>query len=152
MIKDSSGFEAVFGTDIVSKGINCWKIRVNKLYTDYDIDGLYHLFIGVFDDTKADMEKMKNSNLSNKRMIGGYIYEVTYGHTFSDGCGNYTHRLKPRVSKDGDIVDLILDLDNRTLGCKINDKDIERSIDGIKDGKYRLCVCMYYGDTELELL
>ena len=155
VVKDPvNGFECVFGTDIISEGINCWKIRVNRLFTDYDINSLYHLFIGVFDDTKGDMKEMSHRDIaSDKTKIGGYIYEVTYGHIFKAGAGGLNvNRFETKVSKNGDIVDLTLNLDNKTIDCKINDKDIERTMKDIKDGEYRLCVCMYYGDTELELL
>ena len=84
---------------------------------------------------------------------GGYTFDVTLGQVMTTQYDDYAGpRFDTKVTKVGDIVDLILDLGKKTLSCKINEQPVERTICSIEDGEYKLVLSMYFGDNELELL
>ena len=63
--------------------------------------------------------------------------------------GGYTGYKKYGVqSKNGDIIEMILDLDNYTLKYIVNGKDYGFAYDDIEKCKYRAALYMWYeGDT-----
>ena len=142
-------FESIFGTEVISKGTYEWKIRVNKF--NYTISHYYHFYMGVIDVQKADLENVTESNVTVSD--GGYTFDVTLGQVMTTQYEDYAGpRFDTKVTKVGDIVDLTLDLTEKTLSCKINDQPVEKTISSIEEGEYKLIVSMYFGDNELELL
>ena len=135
-----------FGTEEISNGKYEWKIRVNKY--NYAIKGYWHIYVGVIDTNLADMEKRATNA---PEFEGCYSFDVTKGYVVNQR--NRSTEFKHKVTNVGDIIEIELDLDNKKVCCKINDKDIGKSIKiETKDGKYRLLASMYFDKNELELL
>ena len=149
MHKDTKdrNFECIFGTEVITKGKYKWKIRVNKL--NYPNNTFFHILVGVINTNKADMEVIADTDPSRP---GCYTFDVTLGRVVNQYDADSTETFKTKVTKAGDIMDVALDLENKTVGCAVNGTDIGKSIDKIEDGQYRLLVCLFFGETELELL
>ena len=98
-------------------------------------------------DIAADMNSFRNSHPERAACC---TFDTTLGRVANQKDSSKTFNKK--VTKDGDVIDIMLDLENKKVCCKVNDEDIGKSIDNLKDGKYRLVVSMWFDQTELELL
>ena len=125
-------FESIFGTEVISKGVYEWKIRVNKL--NYQ-DGYYNLYVGVINTKICEMSSVFPGNTG---YAGCYRFEVF-------------NLCRPKVTKQGDVVKLILDMPKESLSCEINGICIGRMRGGA-NGEYRLMLSLYFAENELELL
>lgn len=133
-----------YGIEEISNSRYEWIIRVNKY--KYPVEGYWHIYAGVINTDIADMAVRANNA---PEFAGCYSFDVTKGSIANEK--NIYTKFKRKVTKAGDIIEILLDLENKTVCCKINDKDVEESIE-IKEGKYRLLVSLYFDKTELELL
>ena len=148
MCKDNDGsrnFECIFGTEVIIKGKYEWKLRVNKL--TYPTDTFFHILVGVINTNKADMSSMYHRDPATH---GCYTFDVTLGEIVNQT--NVEQQFTTKVTKSGDIIDVTFDFENKTLYCFINGTDIGTSIKNLQDGEYRLLVCLFFEENELELL
>ena len=143
------GHDCIFGTEIISEGVCSWKMRVNQLY--YPFDDYWHLYVGVCKKSEREWEPDWDLPRSAPEKEGCYSFDVTVGKIVKQTEWDFA-TFNTKVTKSGDIIELTLDLENKKLSCKINDKDVEKSIENIRKGEYRLLVSLYFDKTELELL
>ena len=108
----------------------------------------FHLALGVINATTADIKFIANTDPARH---GCYTFDVTLGRVVNQTSTFHPH-FKTKVTEAGDIIDITLDLENKKVDCKVNEKDVEKSIEKIEDGEYRLLASLFYEETELELL
>ena len=137
--------ECILGTEIISGGRYKWKIRVNKLYYK---PNFWHIYTGVINMNKANINfKGENQYVES---IGCYTFDTTKGRVVNQS--NRSLCFETKVTKPGDIIDITLDLEEKSVRCKVNGTDVGESIKKIEKGQYRLLVSLYFYKTELELL
>ena len=122
-------FECAFGSEIITEGRYEWKIRVNKF--KYPSEHFWHLFLGVM-NTKV----INVSDCDYPIQSGCYSFDVSKGNVVNQNETN--QQFQTKVTKMGDIVDILLDLENKRVSCKINGEDIGKVIKDLDDGEYRL--------------
>lgn len=132
-----------FGDTSVEQGIFKWCIEMTSLHrTKHDgrIDGP---FIGIIEDKPEFMKQFKNDACWQYH---GYQIDGKDGmiYTYSN---NNSYSIKDRSTqclwkKEGDILELKLDLNQATLSAKVNDTDIGVLFEGIAIKRYRLAMSM----------
>ena len=80
-----------------------------------------------------------------------YGYKVCSG-MLTKGDGSKMRRYTERQFEDGDIIEMILDLNKKQLSFTCNAEDYGVAFDNIEDTSYRGCVSFYDCDYSIELL
>ena len=128
----------IIGDTCLIKGkINKWKIQVNKIRTDSS-----HLLFGIVPEN-VDLNGINNHNT-------GYVTD--FNNFSKNNLGVYTATYNHR-GKNGDIIEIIVDLEKGELSYILNDIDLGIFCDNIdKNINYVPFVEMYYVGTEISLL
>ena len=124
--------------DEISKGIHQYQFKIvnyldrSKVYTDIGIGVLFKDKLKFY----KDYHSMKYYPMGH----GGYIYYALNACT----CGYNQVPLKSKMKcKDGDIITLIVDLNNHAIRYKINQHDLGIAFKNIKQTLYRVGLYLY---------
>ena len=129
-----------FGCHVVTKGIFKWRIKMVKFTYDEKIDGSPP-YVGIIEDNEEYMEEYKNSCDWDEN---GYLLCCKIGRLL---CGDILTSDYPcRWNKEGDILEMTLDLNERTLSFKVNDEDYGVAFEDIEEREYRLAFGGYKCD------
>ena len=95
-------------------------------------------YIGIIEDNVKYMKQYQNDNNWDEH---GYQLsacpEVFYG---SDDECEHDDDYECKWNKDGDILEMTLNLNERTLSFALNDEDYGNAVRNIKQTKYRLAL------------
>ena len=137
----------IYGTHIVKSGVYKWTLKLNAT-TDTIQEN--HPFIGIIKNKEAHLNKYKTSCMWNRNQ-GGYFLCGKSGKIVPPGTGRKWGQAT--FKNVNDILEVILDLDNLTLGFSTNGKDEAIAFKGIHKQEYRLSVGMLKGNKcQIELL
>ena len=81
----------------------------------------------------------------------GYAFNAAYGHKLTSNGGNSAGGEYGRACKEGDIVEIVLDLYEFTFGIRINDKDYG-VMHQVENTEYRVAFCNDIGGVCIEML
>ena len=136
----------VYLSKIVSAGINRWKFKLN-IGNNYGTS----MTIGVWKDNRA----LDNSTLlmyeENKRFYG-YQLASLY---LTDGDNGRRCEYSPNSDKefvDGDIIEMILDLNKMELRYMVNEHDYGIAFKDIENTSYRGALSFYDEDHSIEFI
>ena len=135
----SSG--AVYFKKVLKSGIHRWKFRI--LYVN---DEHYWMTIGVF-KTKTDKSRVSACRVDNFSEEYGYGWLVNY-QQISARWSRYGHR----DCKAGDIIQMILNLNDWTLRYILNGKDLGVAWNNIEKTTYKAVVSANNKDDSIEFV
>ena len=128
-------YVTAFGSHIVTEGVFKWKIQMQKMTNKPGFGK--PPFVGIMEDSEANLKRYKDDcNWDDN----GYQFCAQSGALFCP----YTEREKKtdkyecRWMQKGEILHVILDLNDKTLSFKVNDEDFGVAFKNIKHGNYRL--------------
>ena len=144
IVAQTHGISTAFGQFIISSGVFKWQIRIisinksNGNKTNMFTTGPY---IGIVDIDSDDKYLTKYQNDDDWDDIG-YQYCAGIGELI---CSITNGQQKTRESwlescwkRVGDVLEMELDLNQRTLSFRINDGNINVGFSNIKQARYRL--------------
>lgn len=131
-----------FGAQKVTEGIFKWRLKIISLKLGrFDASP----YIGIIEDTDDNLKKYKTSGAWQQ--VG---YQLCAGNSRLWWCGygdkgaNAERGYNCYWNKNGDILEMILDLENDTLRFILNDKDCGVAFRNIKKTQYRLALtCLH---------
>ena len=139
-----------FLTKVISAGIHRWTFRIINISDEMNF-GIYK----VISRTPATLDL---SDRFFSAANNGYAYEAknSMDKTASDGnlmkpesMSHHVWKSYGANCKDGDIVEMILNLEEYTLSFKVNDIDYGVAFEDIEKTKYRAAIFMYvYGSND----
>ena len=145
MLVARKGLPTVYGTHVVSQGIFIWKIKI-LVWNSTNFLEPRAPYVGITEDIDSHLKEYTNQR--------GWC---TKGYELSGKDGSLT-AADPRMyvgyykknnnygaiwNKKGDILEIVLNLDKRTLSFKVNDKDFGVAFENIKVAKYRLAMSFF---------
>ena len=148
------GASSSYGTVIVkSPEVYRWKFKIHKA----PANSHWNLVLGVWKIKSADKPvtdtHFTNSTNNKGTFEWGYAVDLSYGNLI-EVQGSYSNG--PEYGsrcKDGDVVEMVLDLKKFTLGYKINDNDFGPAFKEIEDTEYRVaCSSEWHNKHEIEML
>lgn len=130
--------DSIFGKEIITKGKYEWRVRVTNLnYSQFQHKGKTDIYIGVCRRIMRDWHQP----WMEPQELGCYTFNVTNGQVINGK--EISDSFDRKVTKSGDTININLDLEKKRLNCFINGEDVGQSIENLKDGEYRLLVCMF---------
>lgn len=143
--KCGSGSRNAYLTKIVNTGVHRWRFKLE--YEDLNLP----LSIGIFKTkTKGGLKQGYNNTAENFSKKNGYAVVVSYQRRARNkGIGKAYGK---RQSKSGDIYEMILDFNKRTLSFNVNDEFWGIAFDKIEQTSYRAVVCAGYWWDKFHLL
>ena len=131
----------VFGETVVEDGVFLWRIKILEITThDYD-DGP---FVGIIEDDSENLNKVQDSDVweNDGYQLCGYTGNLCSNKLMSN---TKTQNYCCKWNKEGDILEISLDLSKQTISFKVNDKDYGVGFKNIKKTKYRLALTSEMG-------
>ena len=147
-----NGSKSILLTQTVSKGIHKWKF---KLVTIYCVSTPYYLSIGAW---KAKYILDRNTFLfGDRRSKKGegkvYAWNIGQGFTTNGEEDSYNRNYaKGRRSIEGDIIEMVLDLNKLEIRFILNDKDQGVAFEDIEKTDYKAAVDIWKGTDTIQLL
>ena len=123
------------GIYIVSEGLFRWKVKMVS-FTFNSHGG--PPFIGIIEDKEDFLEELFEDGEQSWWDDHGYEFCARTGSLFGDTDCHVTSMYQCRWMNDGDVLEMTLNLDERTLGFTVNNKDFGVAFSNIKQAKYRL--------------
>ena len=132
-------FVTAFGSHSVSKGIFKWKIKLLSFVNN----GLHggSPFVGIIEDKEELVQSSQSGDWDG------------YGYQFCGGSGNLYSEWAYRENKaidygckwkeEGDVIEMILDLDDYTLSFSVNGEGFGVAFKNIMDTNYRLVLSAF---------
>lgn len=144
-----------YGFLTVSDGIYKWKIKIlslNMVNTPWD-KGSYPPYIGLIEDNKQYMQQGLT-----KTDWYRYGYQITRYRSLlcrkeSVAMNCYMYHQLCKWNKSGDILEITLDLNEKTISFKLNDEDFGIAFRNVVKTNYRLAISVTNGGgSSFELL
>jgi len=140
----SNGYNATCITECVSEGVWKWSLKILNTHTD----STPYIMIGI---APQNINQSASNNYSSS---GWYFYcynsKLYSGPPFSYSNKYYSNTEKLKV---GDIVDVELNIPNKTIKFYVNVKDCGVAYNGIPvDQPLRLAILPLYTNESVELL
>ena len=142
------GFNAVYLREVAKDGVHEWKFKI------IGAQG-----IGVLIGIKAVNNKEQKMPKSYPFTINfDHELEEKNGYAFSERTGKLQSKRLTRGEKygckckDGDIIEMRLDFNNKTLGYIINDKDYGKAFDIDATKMYRAAVRLGASNSSIQFL
>lgn len=132
----TDAYMSMFGLYVVTEGVFKWKIKLIKW--NEDNYGACSPYIGIIEDNKEYIKNYLNDNNWDQ-----YGYQISSAPArYHRGSGSVVRKCDYtlRWCKQGDILEMTLDLDERTLSFKLNDEDFGVVFSNIVLGSYRLAL------------
>ena len=140
MMINTNGTPTAYGTKIVSSGIFKWRI---KMLSWHKVNRNAPPFVGIIEDNDYQLIKYQNTyGWSYSSAYYGYELCAATGSLYlADSDNHYrTKHYKCKWNKQGDILQITLNLNDRTVSFKVNDVDYGVAFGNIKVAKYRLII------------
>ena len=137
--KDSS---TAFGDTVVTEGKFVWRLQIKHMGEGVNIDG-ESPYVGIIEDNIKSLVRYKNSDDwdgDGCQLAAGY--GNVYCNMQPEEHINAEQYYDCQWDKDGDILEITLDLGERTISFKVNDIDYGVAVSNIKQTKYRLVLTM----------
>ena len=134
--KTKSCYKTAYLTKIVSKGVHKWRFKAIKMSP-------YTTIIGVWKTkyaTEIDAELWED--YAKGKFYG---YSSTHGQLTS-GDQDFAWekcRYGERKCQQGDVIDMILDLNKLEIRYFVNHRDYGVAFENIDDTSYRVCICVH---------
>ena len=133
--ESNMGHAIAFGKRVVSEGIYIWKIKIICIKLTFESPP----YVGIIENNEEYLKRYRDDFLWDN--VG---YQLCGGNSVLCGplSSNYhkTSDYQCLWKKEGDVVEIILDLNERTLGFKVNDIDYGVAFSNIHKTEYRLAV------------
>eukprot|EP01084_Bolivina_argentea_P269755 458532_1 len=153
--KNNIGYESAFLSNIAMNNIHKWKFkvegghksgstrifgvwRINNNNNNNNNNNIDENKQNEFENNKIDINKVLNTYFTNEKLVNPNS-DQSYGKPFGDKC------------REGDEIDMILDLGKLKLFYKLNGIMYGKPID-IARANYRACVSFYCVDDKIRLL
>ena len=134
----------IFGNEVIKTGIYEWIFQINKITKSFNQNTPW---IGIIEDNTDIINKHKTNGAWQSN---GYLFCGGTGQTFTKSG---SQKYGTNWNKKGDIIKMIVDLDNYNIKFIINNKDYGFAFKNIQKKKYRMALCIYGGvGTQIELL
>ena len=134
-----------FGSTLVEQGIFSWKIKIDRIDPARKWKSAYP-YVGVIKDDDDNSKFFTSSGYWN-----GRGYQCCGGSGYICGVKFQTSEVNCKWHQKDDILEIILDLDAKTLRLIMNDEDHGIVFDNIEESKYRLALSAA-AKTEFTLL
>ena len=133
---------SAYGTTIVSEGIFIWRVKI--VLFDYDVYGGIP-YIGIIKNDQYGNDEEMRAIVLQSDGIDWDKYGCQYcggsGGLFAENAESVIHNpCKWRM--EGDILEMTLDLNEKTLSFKVNNDDFGE-FKNIEQGEYRLAFSVY---------
>ena len=135
-------FCSIFGKKSVGTGVFEWRLR---LKTNIGWCG-----IGIIRDDKQTLIDNQSSNIYF--LVGDGICLMGDGTLYLDGLTNSCDDYCPKLAGKGTLITVTLNMDEKTIAYKIDDKQYEPKAIPLSIDKYRLVVSFNNINDEIELL
>ena len=134
-------YHTAFFTKIAKTATHEWKFRLNK----FDSAG-FTTIIGIW---KTTFPMKYDAKLSiSPQFYGFYVNNKVLTATDEDIRREYGDR----YCKQGDVIEMILNLNKLQLSYKVNGEDYGIAFNNISDTTYRAALCLHYSGDSVELL
>ena len=157
--RQEEGLESCYGQKILESGEFSWKFRIEHQYKDPEENGGEeggYICIGIWPLPNDDNNSVPPTDrffgkLNNVDKSDGYGYSCTDA-TIVDWDGYTGEKKYGVITKTGDEIEMILNLDKLTLKYIVNGKDQGIAYHKIKKAKYRAAVYMWFADDSITML
>ena len=151
-------YRTCFGQKVEDKGTHHWTLRITECQNGYCA---WNMVVGtmkiengekhpIYNDEQQTKLYHRNSHFTAEQMGYGFIGNL--GRlTKDDGHGPGRQYGQPFMKKD-DIIEVFLDLEERTLSYKINGKGYGTAFDCLDETRYCLAVTFCGNGNEIEML
>ena len=126
----------VYGSQVVSSGTSTWKIKI--LWTP---QSELESWIGIIEDKSAEILAKYANDFAWDRF--GYQLSCFNGLLYSGMEKVRSPSYGCEWKRQGDIMEMTLDLNEGTLKFKVNDRDFGVAFKNIKQSRYRLALSTY---------
>ena len=140
--KQGSTNKSAYLSRIVDHGVYCWKFKLHKVY----VSG-FTMCIGVW---KSKYEINTNNKLHISLEGQHYTWVVT--RNYLKPRNNHKTIYNERKLVEGDIIDMILDLNKLQLRYRVNGEDFGIAKDNIEQTAYQATVSFYYAGDSILLM
>lgn len=144
-------YGSVYLTNIVEYGVHRWKFRILQVNGKH-----YYMTIGV-SKTKAEIDR--GTRVDNYFADDGYGWIVNYQRTTQNrnkDCGDTVFMGRPKYGikdcESGDIIEMTLDLNDRTLYYSVNKENWGVAFSDIEMTSYRAVVSANKVNDSIELI
>ena len=134
-------YNTAFFSKVAKKGIHEWKFRLNK----FDSAG-FTTIVGIWKTTFPMRYHVKLST-SSTRFYGYYLNNKTL-----TASGSGIRREYGEYCREGDVIEMILNLNKLQLSYRVTEKDYGIAFNNIEDTTYRAALCLHYRGDIIELL
>eukprot|EP01084_Bolivina_argentea_P109548 195826_1 len=143
-----------YGSEVIDHGVFEWRIKIlcplSRIYQVYSAGPL----IGIIEDNESVLQRWQD-DIEWNECSDGYQYEGIIGNFYtgnSTATNIISHNSECIWFDQNDILTMTLNLDERTLSFKMNDKDWGVAFGNIEQKKYRLALSMYDCKAEFAIL
>eukprot|EP01084_Bolivina_argentea_P251350 421550_1 len=131
-------------TRIASTGIHCWKVRIDKYTAGWSLLGVWK--------TKFDPIIARHFENNVNQSYAFVLHESYSDGYLSDPTKRGSNGRKyGRKIKNGDVIEMTLNLNDCTLSYKIGDTDYGKAFD-VEKTSYKAAATVYYKDSKFTLL
>lgn len=142
----TDGMMTAYGSHKVESGKFTWRLRL-KSYT-YCKSGAFPPYVGIIRDNDAELKRYENSN--GWEDVG---YQLSSAPTCFATDGDVAQDYKCSWCKNGDVLEMTLDLDKKLLSFALNGTDYGGAFWDIQEDTYRLAISMLFCQgSEVEIL
>ena len=144
---DSDDDSTIYGTQIIKDGIFKWRLKLISFRSTSQASP----YVGIIENNPNYLKMYSDDNNWDDygyQLCGGSGRLYEYGFTNPD---RWSTRSKWR--KDGDVLEMTLDLNEHTLSFKVNDTDFGALFSNVKDKEYRLSLSLLRSEgSQLRLI
>ena len=139
----TDGFATAYGSATITEKVHKWLIKIMVLHRDEE-KYLVAPYIGIIEDKEEYLRESQNDDKwedHGYQLCGGRNSGYTYSQI--EGGDHVTDHYGCIWDKEGDVLEINLDLEKRTLAFKLNEKDYGVAFSNIKQTSYRLALTLY---------
>ena len=144
LVQTQINYKSSFGKRIIKSGKKNWKFRIEKC--QYESWGI---LIGIW-KIESEKEPPTETYFTHRGDNAAYAFNVDYAKLVNKRGSGHGRDYGIKC-KDGDIIDMYLDMNNLTLSFAINNKHYGKAFD-IEDTPYRLAVMMQDINNSITML
>ena len=142
IIHVKTSYATAYGDTVVSQGKFVWRLQISSPNDD-DTETFESPYIGIIEDKRLLLKKYRDSakwDMHGYQLLAGGDGSIYTRMTHSKN--DKTRKYQCVWMEEGDILEMTLDLNHRTLSFKVNDKDFGIGVSDIKQTKYRLALTL----------
>ena len=149
------GYSSVLCQNVVNQGKHQWTIKILKFVANkLGGQAWWRLVIGIVNIKTFDKHSLESYFSLNayEFACNSNIYNGGYDKIFKSILGTESSNEYGQLCGTGDIIDIYLDFDKRTLSFGINNTNYGVAFEKIAEGDYRLAVSLTGIGTSLQLI